>query len=75
MVTLGQHLGDLDGHGDQAWWQWTPLSVVNPYKMGVTPRKALDMYGSPYLTISYLLRSKQGDLEDKSQAWIGDKRG
>ena len=26
--------------------------------MGVTPRKALDMYGSLHLTISYLLRGK-----------------
>ena len=42
--------------------------------MGVTPRKALDMYGSPHLTIPNLLKSKQGDLEDKSQAWIGDTR-
>ena len=30
--------------------------------MGVTPRKALDMYGSPHLTILYLLRGEQGDL-------------
>ena len=53
----------------------TPLSTVKPYGMGVTLRKALDMYGSPHLTILYLLRDEQGDLEDKSRAWIGDTRG
>ena len=34
----------------------TPLSAVRPCGMGVIPRKALDMYGSPHLTISYLPR-------------------
>ena len=53
----------------------TALSAVRPCGMGVTPRKALAMYGSPYLTILYLLRSEQGDFEDKSRAWIGDTRG
>ena len=43
--------------------------------MGVTPKKALDMYGSPHLTIFFLLRGEQGDFEDKSRAWIGDTRG
>ena len=52
----------------------TPLSAVRPYGMGVIPKKDLDMYGSPYLTILYLLRGEQGDLEDKSRAWIGDTR-
>ena len=52
-----------------------PLSAVRPCGMGIRPKKALDMYGSPHLTISYLLRGKQGDLKDKSQAWIGDTRG
>ena len=33
------------------------------------------MYGSPHLTILYLLRAEQGDFEDKSQVWIGDTRG
>ena len=46
----------------------TPLSAVRPCGMGVTPRKALDMSGSPHLTILYLLRDEQGDLEDKSGA-------
>ena len=33
----------------------TSLSAVRPCGMGVIPRKALDMYGSLHLTISYLL--------------------
>ena len=53
----------------------TPLSAVRPCGMSVIPRKALDMYGSPHLTISYLLRGEQGDLEDKFRAWSGDTRG
>ena len=50
----------------------TPLSTVRPCGMGVTPSKALDMYGSPHLTISYLLKDGQGDLKDKSQSCISD---
>ena len=79
MVALRQHRGDLDGHGAiievMHGGGGTPPSVVRPCGMDVTPRKALDMYGSPHLTISYLLRDEQGDLEDKPQAWIGDTRG
>ena len=79
MVALGQHRSDLDGHEAiievMHGGSRTPLSVVRSCGMGVTPRKALDIYGSSYLTISYLLRDEQGDLEDKSQAWIGDIRG
>ena len=45
----------------------TLLSAVRPCGMGVIPRKALDMYGSLHLTIPYLLRSEQGDLEDKPE--------
>ena len=79
MVALDQHRGDLDGqgammgimHGDSG----IPLSAVRPCRMDVTPRKALDMYRSPHLIISYLLRGEQEDLEDKSRAWIGDTRG
>ena len=58
-------------HGDGG----TPLNAVRPCGMYVTPKKALNMYGSPHLTIPYLLRGEQGDLEDKSRAWIGDTRG
>ena len=54
------------------WPSWghgkTPLSAVRPCGMDVIPRKALDMYGSPHLTIPYLLKDEQGDLEDKSRA-------
>ena len=79
MVALGQHRGDLDGHGAIMGVMHgggeTSLSAVRPCGMGVTPKKALDMYGSLHLTISYLLRGEQGDLEDKSRGWIGDTRG
>ena len=48
MVALGQHYGDLDGHGAIVGVMHggggTPLSTVRPCGMGVTPRKALDMY-------------------------------
>ena len=71
MVALRQHRGDLGGHGAiieiMHGGGETPLSAVRPCGMGVTPRKALDMYGSLHLTILYLLRGEQGDLEDKSQ--------
>ena len=76
MVALRQHHGDLGGHGViigvMHGGGGTSLSAVRPCEMDVTPRKALDMYGSPHLTIPYLLRGEQGDLEDKSQAWICD---
>ena len=79
MVALRHHRGDLGGHGAIMGVMHgggeTPLSADRPCGMGVTPRKALDMYGSLYLTILYLLRGEQGDLEDKSRAWIGDTRG
>ena len=78
MVALRQHRGDLGGHGAimeiMHGGDETSLSVVRPCGMGVTPKKALDMYGSPHLTILYLPRGEQGDLEDKSRAWIGDTR-
>ena len=79
MVALGQHRGDLDGHGAimgvMHGGSETPLSAVKLCGMGVTSKKALDMYGSLHLTISYLLKGEQGDLEDKSRAWIDDTRG
>ena len=78
-MALRQHRGDLGGHGAIMGVMHgggeTPLSAVRPCGMGVTPRKALDMYESPHLTILYLLRGEQGDLEDKSQACISDTRG
>ena len=79
MVALCQHRGDLNGHGAimevMHGDNGIPLSAVRPCGMNVTPKKALDMYGSPHLTIPYLLRVEQGHLEDKSRAWIGDTRG
>ena len=76
MVALGQHRGDLDGHGAIMWvihgGGGTPLIVFRHCGMDVTPRKALDMYGSPHLIIPYLLRDEHGDLEDKSQGSISD---
>ena len=65
MVALHQHCGDLGGHGAIMevihGGNGTPLSVVRPCGMDVTPKKALDMYESPHLTIPYLLRDEQGD--------------
>ena len=62
MGALGQYHGDLDGHGAimgvMHGGGGTPLSAVRPYGMDVIPKKALDMYGSPHLTISYLLRGE-----------------
>ena len=79
MVALRQHRSNLDGHGAIMGIMHgnggTPLSAVRLCGMGVTPRKVLDMYRSPQLTIPYLLKGEQGDLEDKSQAWIGDTKG
>ena len=76
MVALDQHRGDLDGHGAimevMHGGSGTPLSVVRACGMGVTPWKALYMYRSLHLTIPYLLRGEQKDLEDKFQVWIGD---
>ena len=71
MVALSQHHGDLDGHGAimevMHGGSGTPLSAVRLFGMGVTPSKALDMYRSPHLTISYLLKDEKRDLVEKSQ--------
>ena len=78
MVALSQHRSDLDGHGAimevMHGGGGTPLSVVRPCGMDITPKKALGIYGSPHLIILYLLRDEQEDLGDKSQAWIGGTR-
>ena len=62
MVALSQHRGDLDGHGAimgiMHGGGGIPLSAVRPYGMGITPRKALDIYGSSHLIISYLLKGE-----------------
>ena len=61
-MALRQHRGDLDGHGAIVGvihgGGGTLLSAVRPCRMDVTPRKALDMYGSPHLTIPYLRRGE-----------------
>ena len=36
----------------------TLLSAVRSCGMGVIPKEAFDMYGSPHLTIPYLLRGE-----------------
>ena len=75
-MVLDQHRSDLDGHGVIMGVIYggggTPLRAVRLCGMGVTLKKALDMYGSLHLTIPYLLKGEQGDLKDKSQGWIGD---
>ena len=62
MVAFGQQRGDLYGHGTiievMHGGGGTPLSAVRLYGMGVTSKKALDMYGSPHLTIFFLLRDE-----------------
>ena len=79
MVALGRHHDDFDGHrtliGVMHGGGGTPLSADRAVGMRVIPRKALDMYGSPPITILYLLGNEEGDLEDKFEAWIGDTRG
>ena len=66
MVALGQDRGDLDNHGAimevMHGGDGTPLSAVRSCGMGLITCKALDMYGSPYLIIPYLLRGEQGNL-------------
>ena len=65
MVSSLRHHGDpgrlrVTGGGEE-----TPLSAVRPCGMGVPPSGALDMSGSPHLTIGYLLRIGYGDLESQ----------
>ena len=54
----GQHCGNLGGHGAIMevihGGGGTTLSAIRPCGMGVTLRKALDMYESLHLTILYL---------------------
>ena len=62
VVALRQYRDNLGDHGAimgvMHGGSETPLSPVRPCGMGVTPRKALDMYGSSHLTILYLLRGE-----------------
>ena len=76
MLAFGQHRGNLDGHGViirvMHGGGGIPSSAVRPCGMDVTFNMALDMCESLHLTIPYLLRGEQGNLEDKFQGWIGD---
>ena len=49
---------EVTGGGEE-----TPLSAVRLCGMGAPPSEALDMSGSPHLTIGYLLKIGYGDLE------------
>ena len=52
------------------------LSMVRPMcGMGVLSSEALDISGSPYLTIDYLLTYEQEDLESKFCGWLVKIRG
>ena len=53
----------------------TSLSVGRWWWMEVPPNEALDMSGSLHLTISYLLKDKQKDLESKSYGWLIKLKG
>ena len=67
MVALGQHHGDLDGHGAimgvMHGGDGAPLSAVRPCGMGVTYTKALHMYRSLHLITPNLLKSEQRGLK------------
>ena len=54
-----------EGQGVPGGGEEIPLSAVRPCGMGVPPNEALDMNGSPHLTIGYLLRIGCGDLESQ----------
>ena len=54
-----------EGQGVTGGGEETLLSAVRPCGMGVPPSGALDMSGSPHLTIGYLLRIGYGDLESQ----------
>ena len=54
-----------EGQGVMGGGEKTPSSAVRPYGMEVPPSEALDMTGSPHLTIEYLLRIECGDLESQ----------
>ena len=62
MVALNQHCGDLDGHeiimGIMHDGGGIPLSAVRACEMDGIPTMALNLYGSPHLTILYILRGE-----------------
>ena len=54
-----------EGQGVTGGGEETPLSAVRLHGMEVPPSEALDMSGSPHLTIGYLLRIGYKDLESQ----------
>ena len=54
-----------EGQEITGWGEKTPLSAVRLCGIGVPPSEALDMSGSPHLTIGYLLRIGCGNLESQ----------
>ena len=54
-----------EGQGIIDGGEETPLSAIRPCGMAVLPSEALDMSGTPHLTIGYLLRIGCGDLESQ----------
>ena len=54
-----------EGQGITGGGEKTPLSAIRPCGMGVLPSEALDISGSPHLTIGYLLKIGCRDLESK----------
>ena len=54
-----------EGQGVTGGGEETLLSAVRPCGMGVPPSGALDMSGSPHLTIGYLLRIGYRNLESQ----------
>ena len=54
-----------EGQGVTGGGEKTPLSAVRPCRMEVPPSEALNMSGSPYVTIGYVLRIGCGDLESQ----------
>ena len=58
-----------EGQGVTDGGEETPLSAVRSCGMGVPSSGALDMSGSPHLTIGYLLRIGYGDL-DSQVGWL-----
>ena len=54
-----------EGQGITGGGKEIPLSTVRPCRMGIPLSEALDISGSPHVTIDYLLRIKCGDLESQ----------
>ena len=70
VVSLCRHHGNLKGSkatiGVRSGDKKIPLNVVRPYRIRVLSYKALDMSGSPHLTIGYLPRINMANLKFNS---------